>query len=347
MKVAIFGGGAIGLAYAALLLNAGHEVRIATRSCGTVGEAALRVEGAVAFSGSVHHAHSIGEAADWADVLICTRRAPGVQDLVEALLPHVRPSQTLIFSAELSFSAFYAHQRFAAAGRGLPVVAWSTTVATAQRRPDGRIVSSTLRDRIDYATVGARTPDDSGEICEALFGKRFHRLSGALAVALSNLNPPIHLANGLANLTRIETGEDWDNYANITPAVGRVIERLDTERLALAGRFGLNVRSVFEHYLRTFPGISAGSVSEMASQVSAKGPRTPGPTSIDTRYLTEDIPFGLVPLVELARLAGVPMPLHEAGIALAGAYTGRDFTTENTMLASIRESWSVERMSAL
>jgi hypothetical protein len=41
------------------------------------------------------------------------------------------------------------------------------------------------------------------------------------------------------------------------------------------------------------------------------------------------MPFGIVPLIEIGRARGVPMPLHEAGVALLGALCGRDFAAEN------------------
>ena len=47
------------------------------------------------------------------------------------------------------------------------------------------------------------------------------------------------------------------------------------------------------------------------------------------------MPFGLVPSTVLGRIAGVPMPLHEAGIAMFGALYGRDFPAENDLLPTL------------
>tara|TARA_R110002124_G_scaffold149793_2_gene315961 strand:- start:8916 stop:9956 length:1041 start_codon:yes stop_codon:yes gene_type:complete len=346
MKIAILGGGPIGLTYAALLRQNGHQVVIYSQSA-NADATPLTIEGAVEFSGQFDYAADLEGATAGADILLCTRRAVGVQNLIDNLAPLVQVNQTLIFSADLSLSAHYAAMVLGTLGKQNAIISWSTTVATAQRRGPTHIVSGTLRDRIDYAVANPTGPDGSGMLLEALFGARFHRLTSVLAVALSNLNPPIHLANALANLTRIEKGEDWDNYAGITPAVGRMIEALDKERITLAGQFGLKVRDVFEHYLQTFPNLAPGSVSEMAARVSAKGPGTPGPKLINTRYLTEDIPFGLVPLVRLGELAGVAMPLHDAGIKFASAYTGQDFASQNTMLPELLAHCSLEKLTAL
>lgn len=334
MKVAILGGGAIGITYAAMLAQSGHDIVLWSETAAPLNDT-IYVEGAFSFSGYINQDPDLRKAVQYADVLICARGARGTQDLIDKLVPLTRSGQTLIFSAELSMCSAYADQMLERAGKQIPIISWSTTIATARRIAVDRISCGTVRDRIDYAVTSARNPDDSQAVLTGLFNTEFRELPNALAVALSNLNPPIHLANALANLTRIEKGENWENYAGITPSVGRVIEALDVERLALAAHFGLSVRTVFEHYMSTFPGITRGPVTAMACQVSSEGPPVPGPRSLDTRYLTEDIPFGLVPLVHIADLVGVDMPLHKAGIRLASVYAGRDFGAENRMLGTI------------
>ena len=49
------------------------------------------------------------------------------------------------------------------------------------------------------------------------------------------------------------------------------------------------------------------------------------PPSIDYRFFNEDIPFGLVPLTELGRLAGIAMPVSDAVILLAAVATGKSY----------------------
>jgi opine dehydrogenase len=73
----------------------------------------------------------------------------------------------------------------------------------------------------------------------------------------------------------------------------------------------------------------------MAAAIHRERNGPPGPTSLDTRFVIEDTPFGLVPLVALARQAGIAVPLHEAGIVLFSALYGRDFRGENDLLPAL------------
>ena len=59
------------------------------------------------------------------------------------------------------------------------------------------------------------------------------------------------------------------------------------------------------------------------------------PLKPETRYITEDVPFGLFPSTLLGRLADEPMPLHAAGIAMFSALYGKDFRADNDLVPAL------------
>lgn len=59
------------------------------------------------------------------------------------------------------------------------------------------------------------------------------------------------------------------------------------------------------------------------------------PGTLNSRYITEDVPCGLVPLAALGRLAGVETPAMESVIELAGCLLGRDFRAEGRNLKNL------------
>ena len=71
----------------------------------------------------------------------------------------------------------------------------------------------------------------------------------------------------------------------------------------------------------------------------------PGPTQIDTRYLSEDVPYGLVFLLALGRVANVEMPYTQAMISMAELIIGEDFLAGNDLIDHLGlASSSVERL---
>jgi opine dehydrogenase len=197
-----------------------------------------------------------------------------------------------------------------------------------------RVAVANIRDRVDMAGLPAATTPAGAVLCQALFGDRFVQRQDLLAIALSNVNPQNHLAMALCNLTRIEKGEDWGNYAGITPSVGRLMEALDAERLAIAATFGRTVRTLREHFHLSFH-VPLLSVAEMAHLIDARGNAPLGPKTMQNRYVLEDIPYGIVATEMLAGIAGVKVPLHQAGIEMFGALYGKNFRQENDILPDL------------
>lgn len=338
MRVAIIGAGGIGRGYAAYLTSEGHQPVLWSPSGAALadfaGDAPLSATGKIEATLPIAVAADCPDAMRGADAVIVAVQANGFRSVLESLAPHLTAGQTVIISAHCSFAALYLHRLLAARGLELPIAAWATTALTARNSGPRSVHVSGIRARLDVATLPRKLAPQGLAACRALFGDRFEEREDLLAIMLSNLNPPAHMANMLGNLTRAEKGEDWPNYGSITQGVGRIIDAMDVERLAVATAFGLSVRSVQDHYVLSF-GVAPGPVGEMAAAVYARRPELLGPKSLETRFITEDVPFGLAPLELLGRITGVPVPLHQAGIALFDAVCARDFRAENDLLPAL------------
>jgi opine dehydrogenase len=335
MRVAIIGSGGIGRGYFAYLASQGHSPILWSPSGAAdadfAGGAMLDVTGHVESAFRPVIGCDCAEATEKADAVVVAVSAGGFRTVLDALAPNLNNGQTVIISSHSSFAALYLHRLLTGRGIDLPIAAWATTALTARKSGAHSVHISGVRSKVDVATLPVRHAAKALSVCQGLFGDRFEQRDGILAIMLSNLNPPSHMANMLGNLTRAERGEDWPNYGSITQGVGRIVEAMDVERITLAHAFGLKVRSVQEHFFHSF-GVTAGPVDQMAAEVYKKRPELLGPKTLDTRFITEDVPFGLVPLEALGAIAGVPLPLHQAGIAIFDAICARNFRAENDLL---------------
>jgi opine dehydrogenase len=214
------------------------------------------------------------------------------------------------------------------------VVCWGTTLATARRVEDADVQVNTLRSRFEMAAVPASRADEALATCQSLFGDRFRKVDNILATTLANINPVAHAGEALPNLTRIERGEPWFLFDCLTPAAARIVEVIDAERIAIARAYGVEVRTIEEHYHLSYH-VPRGSVAQIAAAIHARDGAPPGPKALEHRYIVEDMPYGLVFYEALARSAGVAAPVMGAAVTFAGAACGRDFRRENPLIAEL------------
>jgi len=338
VRVGLAGAGAIGLGTAALLHRRGHDPMLWSPSGqGTeafAGGASLTALGAFDAVLRPRVADGAEALATDNEVLLLALPAYGHQQVMDSLAPHIRDGQQVIISSHASLGALYLARLLEARGVSAPITAWGTTALTGRRQSDTEVSINSVRRRIDLCTVPEASSGDALARCRQLFGDVFQPREGLLAISLSNLNPQNHLGIALGNFSRMERGEHWVQAENVTPGIGRLLEALDTERLAIAEALGLEVKDIFEHFHLSFH-VPIAPISEMNQQMYRDGSRGAGPATADSRYVTEDVPYGLELTARLGRLAGRPAVLHEAGIQLFSAMYGRDFAGENTLLESL------------
>ena len=337
-KVGLAGAGSIAFGTAAVLHEAGHDPMLWSPSgAGTAdlaGGAALTATGAVECSLTPRIADSARTLARDNDVLIIALPGYGHKAVLDALAPHIEARHHVVVSSHASLGAVYLMQLLAERGVTVPVTAWGTTICTGRRQSGTEVRVNTVRSRVDLCTVPEDRSDQALTLCRELFGDRFQPRDGLLAISLSNLNPQNHMGIALGNITRMERGETWSQGQNVTPTVGRLLEQLDLERLEIARALGLEVKTIFEHFHLSFH-VPVASISEMNQQMHAMGNGGTGPATADSRYVTEDVPYGLVLTAALGRLTGHPAPLHEAGIRIFSAMYGCDFEAENEILKAL------------
>jgi opine dehydrogenase len=154
-------------------------------------------------------------------------------------------------------------------------------------------------------------------------------LPNVLAAGLNNPNPTLHCLGVLLSASRIEYshGEFYYYEEGMTPHVCQAIEALDQERIAIGRAVDVDVLSLRDTYAKMGYGPKGDTFWSVIRGVAALN-GIKGPTTIDSRYLTEDVPIGLTIYSQLGNQLGVATPLMSSVIHLSGALLGRDFQAE-------------------
>jgi len=163
----------------------------------------------------------------------------------------------------------------------------------------------------------------------------FDLKESVVETGLGHLTPLLHPAGCLLNAGRIERshGEFYMYEEGMTPSVVRVIESLDQERLKIGDMLGIRLPTGVDMMVESGYG-PRGTLWESLNGSAGLTP-VKGPDSLENRYVTEDIPYGLVAWAGLGDAVGVDTPIMDAFIELGGAIMGKNCRQEGRNLAKM------------
>jgi opine dehydrogenase len=334
-RVAVIGGGNGGQALAGHLGMRGFDVRLfedprfeanvaEVRSSGLI-----KLKGAIDGSGPVLATTDPGEAMEGVRLAYFVVPSFGQMPLFRAVLPFMGHGTTAVFIPG-NLGSLEAIQVLEEAGRsGEILLAETDTMPYACRlEKPGYVHVWGIKKGMSVAALPGSASAETAERLAETFPLPLEPVGDVLAVALSNLNMVVHCASVLLNAGRIEaTGGNFRFYTDgATPSVGKLMEGIDRERLAVGKAFGIDLPPAADWIRRAYP-VEGESLHELLSNNPVYASHGPdAPKNMRHRYVAEDVPNLLVPLCELGRLGGVPTPLASAVVTLLSEIAGEDFT---------------------
>lgn len=337
MNVTVVGSGNGGLATAFDFALHGHTVRLfdtvhfpdhveevaASGGIHATGE----IEGfaEVAYSG-----HDPASAMEGAELIVLVGPAYSTQHQAETVAPHLVPGQAVLI-CPASCAGAITFKRAA----GLALDDATITVGETSTLPYAVRIVGPGRINVFHKLGGgvyvAGLPRSGTDRLLSMIQDVYPGTEAADSVfqtTLQNGNPVIHPAVTLLNTGLIErtAGAFLFYEEGITEAVGRAIEAVDQERLAIAGALGVRVLSepdlgVLQGYMREANYSTGYSTAPGFLGIGAQ-------TQLEHRYLTEDVGYSLVFLTDLAERLDVDTPTMDALITMASVVLARDFRAE-------------------
>ena len=130
------------------------------------------------------------------------------------------------------------------------------------------------------------------------------------------------------------TGGDFRFYTDgVSPSVARVMDAADGDRLAVVGALGLPAVPATEWDRRLY-GLVGDTTFEL-NRDSWVHRDIRAPRELRSRYLTEDVPFGLVPIASIAHELGIATPAIDLVIDLACLLLDEDLRAAGRTAASL------------
>jgi opine dehydrogenase len=138
-----------------------------------------------------------------------------------------------------------------------------------------------------------------------------------LQTGLNNMGAIFHPALTMLNAGWIEaTHGDYQFYIDgVTPSVARVLEVLDRERVTVASSLGLRARTALEWLQMAYNTTGEDLHEAIHNQPGYYGIKAP--STLNHRYIFEDVPMSLVPIASLGQRFGVSVRGMDSIIRLA------------------------------
>lgn len=157
-------------------------------------------------------------------------------------------------------------------------------------------------------------------------GFPFTYVSSVVEAALHNPNLIVHTVGAIMSIPRIEkTNGDYCMYHEVfTPSTWNILEKLDSEKMDVLEKLGFERLPYVEACKYRNSLDDTRDAKEVFFWYAAMPTRAKGPIVVDSRYISEDVPQGLVMLESLGKQLNVATPICTSLIEIASAALGRD-----------------------
>jgi opine dehydrogenase len=173
-----------------------------------------------------------------------------------------------------------------------------------------------IKDAVPLAALPATCTQDVLDAIRPAY-PQFIDGKNVLHTGLNNMGAIFHPALTLLNAGWIEaTHGDFQFYIDgVTPAVARVLEVLDRERVTVASALGIRARTAMEWLQLAYNTVGDDLHEAIHNQPGYYGIRAP--STLNHRYIFEDVPMSLVPIASLGEHYGVSVRGMDSIIRLA------------------------------
>ena len=337
MNIAVLGSGNGGCAVAFDCSAHGHQVRLFDFEQFPESIKAVKSSGGIHCKGILEGfqpvasaGHEIEKTLDGADIIYAVGPAYSTRPFAEACKPYLKRGQIVIVCPSSCGGSIEFKN-----GAGLDfqdidvVVAETSTLPYAVRllEPGQIKIFNKLTGGLFLAAVPAQNTNYVLEQVRDVY-PTMSAAKNILQTSLQNGNPVIHPAITLMNAALIErTQGDFDFYhQGVTPAVGRLVEAVDKERIAIGKKLGLEV--IPDPELGVIQGYMTEATYDSGFNTAPGFAGVKAQSSLDYRYFNEDVGYGLVFLQDLGEQVGVATPVMSAVIKLASLLMNRDYVAE-------------------
>ncbi|MBE0528295.1 MAG: NAD/NADP octopine/nopaline dehydrogenase family protein [Thermoleophilia bacterium] len=332
-RITVIGAGNGGKAMAAHLAIMGAEVTLYNRTWKNI--EAMNERGGISLKGDdtgqefgkiALMTSDIEKAVQASNIIMVVVPADAHADIARKIASSLVDGQIIVLNPGRTFGAFEFRKILSEHGCSADIIIAETQTFIYASRSEGPAQAMIFRIK-DAVPLAAFPAGGTKEVLEALkpYYPQFIDGKSVLHTGLDNIGAIFHPTITLHNAGWIEaTAGEFQFYLDgVTPAIARIMEAIDRERMQIGASLGIDLMSACE-WLKMAYDVSGQDLYEtIHTQEGYRGIKAP-PT-INHRYINEDIPMSLVPMASIGKMLGVRVRGMESIIRLASIIRKKDF----------------------
>ncbi|MFX1536661.1 MAG: NAD/NADP octopine/nopaline dehydrogenase family protein [Promethearchaeota archaeon] len=320
--IAILGAGNGGQAFAAYAKNRGFRVKIWNRTKQKI-KAINRNEG-ITSNGLLEGnftidtvTTSIKEVIKDSKLIMVVTSADAHRELAKKIAPFLENDQIVVLNPGRTGGALEVNNIIETYSESYnPKVVEAQSLLFVARSPKPAFVTiAGLKRKLPVAAFPSSHIEDCLPLLKEL-DPAFCKSETVLHTSFSNIGAIFHPAPLLLNVARCECPKvTYQHYIEgITPTVATFLEKMDQERIEVARAYGVSVITL-ENWLKTVYGSKGRNLYEKI-QNTKQYAGVLAPSTLNCRYIFEDVPTGLVPMSSFGAAQGVLTPYIDVIINL-------------------------------
>ena len=337
MKISVIGAGNGGQAISTYATLRGYTVSLYDRDTEKIERLRkldyFTIEGKCTGCAKINNiTNDVRESVQGAHIIMVTTTANAHADVAKSIAPFAEEGQVIILNPGRTCGALVFRQALTEAGctKRVFVAEAQTLVYACRIIQDGNVNIIGVKDEVLLSAIPSSDTDYVLSQINPLY-PCMKPAFNVLRTSFENIGAIFHPCVLLLNAGTIERKSEFYFYRDMTERIAAFIEAVDAERLTVGRAYGVELLGVSDWIKFAYKDTEGDTLCERMRN-------NPGyhdiksPTSVFVRQLTEDIPTGIIPMMELGKKAGLKMPLFQSITDIASTLLGIDFYAQGRTL---------------
>ena len=340
-SISVLGAGGGGHAFAVFAKSKGFKVKLWNRTKSVID--GIKKNRGITATGSLEGhfqidlaTTSIKDVINESQLLMIVTTADAHKEIAEKIAPYLNQNQIIVLNPGRTGGALEVSNVITSNdGPDKPRVVEAQSMLFVSRcEAPGNVIISGIKKKLSVSAFPSTLNDEALLVLKDLHHS-FCEADTVLNTSFDNIGAIFHPAPLLLNVARCENPQiAYRHYIDgVSPSVAFFLEEMDKERINVAKAFSVNATPL-KKWLNLAYGSKGKNLYELI-QNTKEYQNLNAPSSLNVRYIFEEVPTGLVPISNLGEAIGVSTPNINTIINLANSLMKTDYRVSGRTLESM------------